>query len=46
MMVLTKMAGRKLEDVFIDGKLLRDQSLQEIRAILDSEREVWQDEGN
>jgi nicotinamide phosphoribosyltransferase len=36
--------GDQLEDVFIDGKLLRDQSLQEIRAILDSEREVWQEE--
>ena len=33
-----------LEDVFIDGKLLREQSLQEIRDILTSEREIWKDD--
>jgi nicotinamide phosphoribosyltransferase len=37
-------AGDLLEDVFIDGKLLRVQSLGEIRDILTLERERWQDE--
>ena len=33
-----------LELIFKDGKLLRDQSLSEIRGILAEQREVWEDE--
>ena len=39
-----RLSGDLLEDVFTDGKLLRVQSLGEIRDILTLERERWQDE--